>query len=69
MNTEPVEEITHQGEFTFFGLDPNSEYEVIIQSRNREGWSDPSEIFKFRTRNEGKISISNVIFFNNLMLK
>ena len=45
MNTENIEDITHKGEFTFFGLDADSEYEVIIQSRNKEGWSDPSDIF------------------------
>ncbi|XP_023342737.1 limbic system-associated membrane protein [Eurytemora carolleeae] len=41
---------TFTGSFAFFGLDPDTHYEVIIQSRNREGWSDPSQIFKFSTR-------------------
>lgn len=41
---------TYTGSFNFFGLEPATQYEVIIQSRNREGWSDPSEIFKFSTR-------------------
>jgi hypothetical protein len=45
---------TYTGSFNFFGLEPATQYEVIIQSRNREGWSDPSEIFKFSTRPHGK---------------
>ena len=39
--------------FTFTDLTPSTEYEVIIQSRNKEGWSEPSHIFQFRTRAEG----------------
>ena len=40
--------------FTFHDLIMDSEYEVIIQSRNTEGWSKPSHIFKFRTQAEGE---------------
>jgi len=36
--------------FTFHSLTPGTEYEVIIQTRNREGWADPPNIFKFKTR-------------------
>ena len=39
--------------FTFTELTPTTEYEVIIQSRNKEGWSEPSHIFQFRTTAEG----------------
>jgi hypothetical protein len=48
---------TYTGSFNFFGLEPATQYEVIIQSRNREGWSDPSEIFKFSTRPHGKYAL------------
>ena len=41
---------TYTGNFVFYGLRPQTEYEVIIQSRNREGWSDPNDIYKFTTR-------------------
>jgi len=45
-----VSGLTYKGHFTFFGLAPGSDYEVIIQTRNKEGWADPSPIFKFTTR-------------------
>eukprot|EP00093_Oithona_nana_P010757 10757.XXX_265016_286838_1 [CDS] Oithona nana genome sequencing. len=41
---------TYTGNFVFYGLDASTEYEVIIQSRNKEGWSDASDIFRFSTR-------------------
>jgi len=41
---------TYTGNFVFYGLTPSTEYEVIIQSRNKEGWSDASDIFRFSTR-------------------
>ena len=45
--------LTFVGSFHFFDLEPDTEYEVIIQSRNAEGWSDPSPIFKFATQSKG----------------
>ena len=45
---------TYTGNFVFYGLVASTEYEVIIQSRNREGWSDASDIFRFSTRDRGK---------------
>ena len=45
---------TYTGNFVFYGLTASTEYEVIIQSRNREGWSDASDIFRFSTRDRGK---------------
>jgi len=44
--------LTFSGSFNFFGLNPDTHYEVIIQSRNMEGWSDPSPIFKFATQSK-----------------
>ena len=45
---------TYTGNFVFYGLTPSTEYEVIIQSRNKEGWSEASDIFRFSTRDRGK---------------
>jgi hypothetical protein len=54
---------TYTGSFVFYGLSASTEYEVIIQSRNKEGWSDPNDIFKFRTRDRGIAqSTSNYMF-------
>jgi len=53
-NPEPSSQyrnrFTYTGNFVFYGLTPSTEYEVIIQSRNKEGWSDASDIFRFSTR-------------------
>lgn len=49
---------TYTGNFVFYGLVPSTEYEVIIQSRNREGWSDASDIFRFSTRDRGEPFLS-----------
>ena len=46
--------------FTFHDLSPDSEYEVIIQTRNKEGWADPSHIFKFRTKAKGKLDFLTI---------
>ena len=46
---------TYTGNFVFYGLTPSTEYEVIIQSRNREGWADPNDIFRFSTRSKGEV--------------
>jgi len=52
MSSSPMG-LTFKGQFMFYGLEPETDYEVIIQTRNKEGWSDPSNIFKFRTRQKG----------------
>ncbi|XP_053680258.1 neuronal growth regulator 1 [Anopheles nili] len=41
--------------YTLKGLQPTSVYEVIVQSRNRYGWSDPSNILRFATGGEIEI--------------
>jgi len=41
---------SYTGNFVFYGLIPSTDYEVIIQSRNKEGWSNASDIFRFSTR-------------------
>ena len=48
---------TFSGSFSFYQLSPSTDYQVIIQSRNEEGWSDPSNIFTFTTRHKGKKSL------------
>ena len=46
---------SYTGNFIFYALLPSTEYEVIIQSKNREGWSEPTDIFRFSTRSRGSI--------------
>ena len=38
----------------FYALEPSSQYEVVIQSQNRWGWSENSDPFFFSTRANGK---------------
>ena len=38
----------------FEGLTANSRYEVIVQSKNRFGWSEPAKSFVFSTRLKGE---------------
>jgi neurotrimin len=45
----------HTKGYLLQGLVPGSVYEVIIFSRNRYGWSEPSKILKFFTPSEGKL--------------
>jgi len=41
--------VVFKGSFTFFGLEPGSKYEVRIQARNEEGWSERGRSFLFTT--------------------
>ena len=50
--------------FTFTDLTPSTEYEVIIQSRNKEGWSEPSHIFQFRTTAEGSLFFPHLQYYS-----
>uniref|UniRef100_A0A182T4I8 Ig-like domain-containing protein n=1 Tax=Anopheles maculatus TaxID=74869 RepID=A0A182T4I8_9DIPT len=45
----------HSIGYTLQGLQPTSVYEVIVLSRNRYGWSDPSNILRFATGGEVEI--------------
>ena len=38
----------------FYALEPNSKYEVVVQSKNKWGWSQTSKPFFFKTRATGK---------------
>merc|ERR1712079_489700 len=40
---------THMGSYLISGLLPESEYECLVQARNRFGWSDASRLFTFFT--------------------
>ena len=46
---------TFSGSFSFYQLHPSTDYQVIIQSKNEEGWSEPSKIFTFTTRHKGNL--------------
>ena len=56
---------SYTGNFVFYGLTPSTQYEVIIQSRNREGWSDATDIFRFNTRSQGKLRVSKIKLLTN----
>ncbi|XP_050091733.1 hemicentin-1 [Anopheles aquasalis] len=45
----------HSIGYTLQGLQPTSVYEVLVLSRNRYGWSDPSNILRFATGGELEI--------------
>ena len=44
----------HVQNHLFTDLHPNSRYEVIVQSRNHFGWSEPTKSFIFTTRLRGE---------------
>ena len=43
------EGVIFQEEYLFRNLMPESEYEVSIEARNEEGWSEPGATFRFTT--------------------
>ena len=48
----------HQtGSYMFYALEPNSKYEVVVQSKNKWGWSQTSKPFFFKTRATGKPNV------------
>ena len=55
---------SQRGSYMFYALEPNSQYEVVIQSQNRWGWSENSDPFFFSTRANGKIK--NIEYAQNL---
>ena len=66
-----------RGSYMFYALEPSSQYEVVIQSQNRWGWSENSEPFFFSTRANGKkqnhrsflLNRSRRLYFNFLHFK
>ena len=47
---------THLRSYLISGLLPESEYECLVQARNRFGWSDASRLFTFFTSTKGSLS-------------
>lgn len=43
------------GNYVFFALEPNTQYQVRVQARNKHGWGGFSENFTFSTRATGDI--------------
>jgi len=43
------ESVIFHGQFTFYTLEPESRYEVLVQARNELGWSDQGQTFTFST--------------------
>lgn len=47
------------------GLDPGQNYEAKVESRNKFGWSSPSEPFSFQTTDNGELSHSTLSLRDN----
>ena len=58
----------HVHSHLFQNLDADSRYEVIIQSKNKFGWSEPTKSFIFSTRLRGQkyADLCQKLFFNFL---
>ena len=41
--------VVFKGSFTFYALEPGSKYEVRVQAKNEEGWSERGRSFMFST--------------------
>ena len=41
--------VVFKGYFTFYTLEPGSKYEVRVQAKNEEGWSEIGRSFMFTT--------------------
>ncbi|KAL0273993.1 UNVERIFIED_CONTAM: hypothetical protein PYX00_006540 [Menopon gallinae] len=50
----PSEMFTQQMSYMIRGLEPSSQYEARVQARNRFGWNQLSEVFRFSTRAIGE---------------
>ena len=46
----------------FQHLEPDTRYEVIVQSKNHFGWSEPTKPFIFTTRYKGKFHYCFILF-------
>lgn len=44
----------HEGHFLIQRLEPNTEYESKALAKNRFGWSNITDIFKFKTKGMGQ---------------
>ncbi|KAK7603997.1 hypothetical protein V9T40_004270 [Parthenolecanium corni] len=58
----PTDRTNHTMWFTIEDLEPDTQYEARVFSKNRFGWSESSEPFRFRTRSsESNSDASNDI--------
>ena len=57
---------THLRSYLISGLLPESEYECLVQARNRFGWSDASRLFTFFTSTKGEAGLCWEIFLSNI---
>ena len=55
---------THLRSYLISGLLPESEYECLVQARNRFGWSDASRLFTFFTSTKGELATCGQSFSN-----
>ena len=62
---------THLRSYLISGLLPESEYECLVQARNRFGWSDASRLFTFFTSTKGNLAagkyFSKIKIFQKLL--
>ena len=49
--------VTYRLQFSLHNLEERTSYEVIIQTRNRAGWSQSSDIFLFTTSPSPRLAI------------
>ena len=56
---------THLRSYLISGLLPESEYECLVQARNRFGWSDASRLFTFFTSTKGEAEQSWEMFLKS----
>ena len=49
--------VTYRLQFSLHSLKERTSYEVIIQTRNRAGWSQSSDIFLFTTSPSPRLAI------------
>ena len=54
---------SHVQSHLFRELETDSRYEVIVQTRNKFGWSRPTKSFIFSTRDKGKAQ--DIRYFEN----
>lgn len=52
MSPPPTDVVNQAKSHLITDLEPGTKYEATVQSRNRYGWSEISEVFNFTTRNK-----------------
>lgn len=63
LTVTPTNRFNHTMSYQIQDLDPATQYEARVYSRNRYGWSEPSDLFRFQTKGTDTNSdISNDIY-------